>query len=74
MQLLFLLAKFLVFLFLAVDFRQQLERAGLVRPELQNILQSLAGIWIGVIVDVLTSHGDTIVDLAFAAAVFRSCS
>jgi len=38
MQLLFLLAKFLVFLFLAVDFGQQLERAGLVRPELQNIL------------------------------------
>jgi len=42
MNLLFLLTEFLIFLLLAVDLRQQLQRTCLLGPELKNILQSLA--------------------------------
>ena len=72
MELLFFLAELLVFLLLAVDLGEQLERAGLFGPELENILQSLAGMRVGVIVDVLPGEAIPVVDLAFAAPVFDS--
>ena len=71
MELFFFLAKLFIFLFLAVDLRQQLQRAGFLGPELENILQSLAGMRVGVIVDVLPRQAIPVIDLAFAAPVFN---
>src|SRR5271155_3892770 len=72
MELLFLLAKFLVFLLLAVDFRQQLQRTHFFGPELENILQSFTSVGVGMIVDVLAREAIPVVDLALAAPVFNA--
>ena len=73
MDLLFLLPEFLVFLFLTVlHLRHQLKSASLLRPELKNILQSLAGMPVCVIIDVLAREAIPVIDLAFTAPVFNS--
>src|ERR1039458_2076255 len=72
MELLFLLAEFLVLLLLTVDLGQQLQRAFFLGTELENILQRLAGMRVGVIVDVLPRQAIPVVDLAFATPVLNS--
>jgi len=72
MDLLFLSPEFLVFLFLTVDLHHQLKSASLLRPELKNILQSLAGMPVCVIIDVLAREAIPVIDLAFTAPVFNS--
>ena len=69
-DLLFVLAELLVFLLLAIDFREQLQGAGLFGPQLQHILQGFAGMWIGVIVDVLLGQAVPVFNLLLAATVF----
>ena len=71
MELFFFLAKFLVLLLLAVNLGEQLQRARFLGPELENILQSFAGVRVGVVVDVLPGQAIPVVDLAFAAPVFN---
>src|SRR5258708_5091204 len=70
MKLFLLLPQFLILLFLAVDLCQQLESPRLLGPELENILQSLAGVTVGVIVDVLARQSIPVINLTFAAPVF----
>ncbi len=59
-------------MFLAIDLGQQLERAGFIGPQLKNVLQGLAGMRVGVIVDMLPGQAIPVVDLAFAAPVFNA--
>src|SRR5258708_13851385 len=70
MKLFLLLPQFLILLFLVVDLCQQLESPRLLGPELENILQSLAGVTVGVIVDVLARQSIPVINLTFAAPVF----
>jgi len=72
MNLFFLLPKFLVFLFVTIDLREQLEGTSFLRPELKNILESLTGMALSVVVDVLPRKSIPVIDLSFAAPVFNS--
>ena len=69
MDLFFFLTKLLVFLFLAIDLRQQLQGARFLGPQLQHILQRLARVRIGMIVDVLPRQPVPVFDLLLAAPV-----
>ena len=69
MQLLFILAEFLVLLLLAINFRQQLQGASFFGTKLQHILQGFAGMRVGVIVDVLPRQAVPVFNLLFAAPV-----
>src|ERR1700677_1435891 len=71
MKLLFLLTQLFVFLFLAVNLGQRLQRTGLLRPELENVLQRLAGVPVGVIIDVLPRQAIPVINLPLAAPVFN---
>ena len=66
-QLPFFLAQPVVFLFLAVHFAQQLHGARFRGPQLQHILQTFAGVKVGVIVDVLLCETVPVLDLPFTA-------
>src|SRR5580704_5343507 len=70
MNLRLLLAQLVVLLFLAIDFRNQLQRAGFLRSKLQNILQGFASVRIGVIVGVLACQAIPVFNLFFTAPAF----
>ncbi len=72
MNLFFFLAQLVVFLLLPVYFADQLQGPRLFRPELQNILQRLPRMNVGMIVDVLSRQPVPVLDLPFAAPIFDS--
>ena len=69
-ELLFFLARPRVFLFQAAHFREHLQRASILRPELKNALQRLARVVEVKPSEVLTGEAEPLFHVAFGTFVF----
>ena len=67
-QLLFFLPRFNVLVLAAIDFREHLQRAGVLRAQLQQVLQCVARVAERVILQVLAGQFQPLIHLGFTAA------